>query len=296
MKKEKKITSHFTTGSEIKKILCGNNIPHTIEYTNTTIKIELQNGSNQVFIINDSEIPINDLSLINEVKRNAEKLDIENTKTTSRDISFFQWGKVRVGKYKGFVEVDVNKAYWEIAFQKGYINKKTYLRGMNKIPGKKPIRKQTRLMALGSMATVKNKYEWNGKDYDHIEKKVNETTRSYFFDVAKTLDGYMKEAFGEFGRSVLFYWVDAIYIDFRQVEKMKTFFLERGLEVKTKEIKNILVRGCTDKSKKVFVTEMESQEDDRCNIRIKYFFVPPEKKYLEAFYRNIFIESLGKIK
>ena len=155
MKKGKKEVSHLKTGSEILDLLVENKVPHIVEHTNTTTRVELESG--QVFIVNDNSISLNDLSLINEVKKGAEKLKIENTNISPSDISFFQWGNIREGKYKGYIEVDVNSAYWEIAFKKGYIQEKTYLRGLNKIEGKKKIKKQARLIALGSMATVKDR-------------------------------------------------------------------------------------------------------------------------------------------
>lgn len=107
-------------------------------------------------------------------------------------------------KYTDCLEMDINKAYWNIALQKGYINQYLYDKGLT-------FRKGIRLIAFGNIASVKEVWESRGGEMIELEPISNPVTRSYYFDVCSHLDDIMSKAVKTDTDHLMFYWVDAFF-------------------------------------------------------------------------------------
>ena len=262
---KKNVIKNHVKSLKIIKTLTSAGIAHTLELTtNTTIvSTTLPNGKVHKYIVSDSEISHQALGFIGKVKRDVNRRATE--KKTYRPPSYFQFLTKRQGIFTDVVEVDVNSAYWKIAYLKGYISPEIYQEGLT-------VDKMTRLVALGSIATVKSKYYFDGTsgDYQHTGDIVNEITRSYFFDVAHELGFLMGKCLQEIGKEhCFFYWVDAFFVTTQAAEQIKAFFLKNDLEVKTKEVVKMGVKR-TGEGWQVMVRE--KKEDGKT--KDKPFFFP----------------------
>lgn len=229
------------------------------------------------YIVSDSFLSVQSLGFITQVKKHAEKTAIDRQPFESKDINYYKISsQEREGVYYDVCEVDVNGAYWEIAKRLGYIDEKIYQKGLT-------VDKKTRLIALGAMATVKRCIQYtydkgaNKYNYEYLGDRVNETTRSYFFHIAKTLDVLMNQFIQENGANGIYlYWVDAFFVDTYRAREIEEFFKLHGLAVKRK---NIAAINCKIKksTKKIYCIEVEERTGTRTDIRIKPFFEIDEK-------------------
>lgn len=199
------------SSSDIVKELNRKGIPYQIAYTNNTsnIKCEVE-GKPVKYICSERGLPIKSLAFIQKVKSHVENLGRPQINVLAKDIQYFQFGRLESGHYEPVAEVDVNKAYWLLAYQKGYLSKQIYEQGLK-------IDKMTRLIAWGAIAASKRIYNVNQGKAELIDTKVNPVTRSYFFDVAHELGQIMSETLATHQKSILFYWVDAFFVKGRSV-------------------------------------------------------------------------------
>ena len=254
----------------------------TITLTGSTVKVQVD-GEKGFKMHSPTDIPIKELYFVKMVKQFArtqvecgflQKVDVSPT-----NITYFKNSKkARTGFYNNVVELDVNSAYWNIALEKGYIDKSLYDKGLQ-------MSKITRLVSLGSLATTKqyihydaelNKFEDMGKDYDEV-------LRSFFFDVSKTLDDMMLECFEMIGYdNVFFYWVDAFFIKKEYQKQVHEFFENRGLKLKTKLIKSMYINNEEDKKSAIVYEDIDftktenrlkylSDSKEFCNLPVKDF-------------------------
>jgi len=144
------------------------------------------------------------LKFIKEVRKYANSIDTPQQKIPK----IWYWSKARIPDrqtYSKCLEVDVNKAYWVLAYQNGYIDDRIFKKGLE-------VEKQTRLIAFGSIASVKEVWEHkeNGT-FVKVMDIVNHRTRSYFLDICSKLDDIMQRGLERNDNHVLFYWVDAFF-------------------------------------------------------------------------------------
>ena len=158
-----------------------------------------------------------------------------------------------------------------------------------------------RLSAFGSLATVKNVFEFDGvgEDLELIEQISNEKTRSYFFKVSFEIDILMREVIEEIGRNnFLFYWVDALFVSGFAKNKVVDFLNEKGFGVTCKKMLNVHVSsGGTGESKKIVTTELLKAYDDFYEIDMKPFFIPPKNKEIQKeFFVRMINNSIKDLK
>lgn len=206
------------------------NTPFTIGYTSntTTLQTELYK-----YMATNSAIPLKELAFVKQVKGYNENLILPKVDISPKGINYFKFRNLQPGEYNDIIEVDVNAAYWNIAKEKGYLSEELYQKGGT-------VSKMARLVALGAMASNQRQYQFTGERYNYIGEKVNERTRSYFFDVAKTLDIMMMEGLESFA-DVIFYWVDAFFVRRASAKKIADFFDAHDLGVKYKEVDKLVV-------------------------------------------------------
>lgn len=214
--------------------LQGLGTPFTLELTTQSTKIKTNLFT---YIGANKHLKPSQLGFVLQVKRYAEKTGIPDTRITGSQILYFRFSdKIKPGTFEGYTELDVNQAYWQIALQKGYLSTEIYEKGLQ-------VDKIVRLVALGALASKKSCHEFDGKQYKFIEEKANETTRSYFFDIAHELDNLMSSTLSRYSEDVLFYWVDAFFVKATALEQIKEVFRVHGLGLKEKKIDRIEVEA-----------------------------------------------------
>lgn len=266
----RKATILYKNESEILNVLMDFGIPHHVFLTNNSTKIKC---SDATYLVSDRHLSFKDLAFIQKVKRYAEKVGKPKSIYDSKDIQYFKMYHKKDGLYTDVVEMDVNKAYWQIAYNLGYLSKEIYEKGLE-------VDKMTRLISFGSVATNKAMYKYIpdfkgdggqvGK-YDYQGEEINKVTRSYFFEVAKRLDIIMGKVARKIGKeNILFYWVDAFFVKRSAVPYMTYLIEQEGLSLKKKEISSISFQK-QGSVMKVLVVEKGEISEKKCDITIKPF-------------------------
>lgn len=225
----KRITYLLPSSSDIVKTLNRKKIPYQIAYTNNTTNIKCEiDGKPVKYLCSDRGLPIRDLAFIQKVKSHVEKLGKPQVNVLAKDVQYFQFGRLEEGYHEPVAEIDVNKAYWLLAYQKGYLSSEIYAEGLK-------VDKITRLIAWGAIAASKRIYEVENGKAELIDTKVNPVTRSYFFDVAHELGAIMSETLALHQKSILFYWVDAFFVKGRSVPAL----IEKEMKLKGLPCKHV---------------------------------------------------------
>ena len=108
-------------------------------------------------------------------------------------------------EFKNVIELDITSAYYQAAFNLGYISKEFFDRC-------KSIPKPWRLRLIGSIATAKDVFTYEkGKMVNHIVKK-NKKNRRMWGNIVAYVDSCMAGVKDIIGKDFLFYWVDGIFM------------------------------------------------------------------------------------
>lgn len=244
------------SSSDIIKALNRKSQPYQITYTNntTSIKTEIA-GQKTKYLCSDRGLSFKQLSFIQKVKSYVQNLNKPELNIFTKDVQYYKYNQLEEGFYNEVTEVDVNKAYWLLAYKKGYLSSELYREGL-------AVDKMTRLISWGAIATSSRTYSVgeNGKK-TFIGEKVNKTTRSYFFDVAQELGWIMGETLNLHRNSVLFFWVDAFFIKGRSAPAaIKKHMEQEGLPCKTVPLWHIHVKNRGEFADLITVTTAEGKE------------------------------------
>lgn len=315
-KKPKLKTIRMGFDSNIISMLKRLNEPFELEISNSTIKIIKQDGDK--YILSAKDLSFKSLAFIKNVKSDGTRFGgtilpfydpkhkytklpvpvLDSTwntfklflpKVRAKDINYFRWNNINEGVYRDVYEVDVNNAYWNVAFSMGVISPATYTKGLNEMD------KMDRLIGLGSMATMVECFKYNpetGK-IEHVKSKVNETTRNIFFNIAKRIDNLLNGIFEKAGsNNLLFYWVDAMFCRKYSLDFIKGEFDALGIEYKVKEIQsmNVYKKG---REKKVCMLEVKEKNDSYYVFEQRFFSIPPPKEERMEFLKEMFAETLA---
>lgn len=198
---------------------------------------------------------LKDLGKIREVRRFAANM-ADKVSAEINHIFYNNFRTVKVGDGGLMMEYDVNKAYFQIAYDMGIISESIYMDSMTD-----KMSKDVRLMLLGALATTRYSFIFKKGKLHNLEKENNAKTRHLFFAVAEKMGAVMNECFVNF-KDVLFFWVDAIFVrteSFDVDSKFVSFFTERGFGIKTK--KHIYRIEKLEHSKLIRMWEIEKTED-----------------------------------
>lgn len=237
-------------------------VPHTVYFTNNSTTLKLINEPVSYFMA-PSFLKRKDLNFIKKVKDHAKKLGFPDARVSSSDISYYRFNQLN-DKLEDVVEIDVNKAYWNLAHQLGYIDDSLHQAGLE---GEK-IGKMTRLIALGSMASKKKVFQFDGSNYHWIGYKFNPVLRSYFFHISLELDIIMQQIFNEIGEKALFYWFDAFFVSADAANFIESTLKRFDLGIKKKEISEIA------KMRQGEYEYIKVKDTDKGRPRIRTFWLP----------------------
>lgn len=207
-------------------------IPFNVSFTNNSTTIDLVNEKIRYFLAPDF-LKKSELNFIGRVKKTAVNCGKPEIGISANNIQYFRFNNFK--QIKNLIEIDVNSAYWQLAHQLGYVDDKLFQEGVNS----EKISKMARLVALGSLATKKKVFQFDGSNFHYIGYKFNSVTRSYFFHVSYELDKIMNEIFSEIGEKALFYWFDAFFVSADVAEFIEYSLGRFDLGIKTKQIHEI---------------------------------------------------------
>lgn len=237
-------------------------IPHTAYFTNQSTHIKLINEPIAYFLA-PSFLKKSDLGFIKKVKDFAKKTDLPQTGVNSSDISYYRFNSIpeETGEV---MEIDVNKAYWELAHRYGYISSEIYQAGLDT----EKIGKLTRLVALGSLASKKKVFQFDGQNYHPIGYQFDPVLRSYFFHVSLELDLIMNRIFTDIGESALFYWFDAFFVSPEVAGYIENELNREGLGIKKQPIREV------KKIKSNSFEYLKISDLDKGKPRVRTFTIP----------------------
>lgn len=212
-------------------------IPHHIASTNKTdvVTVHPTNGKPYRYLQTFGGLKKKELRFIKQTKKEGEASTTAPEGHTAKDIFYYRFRDLKPGIYTGVSELDVNSAYWIIAKRRGIITEKTYREGLTDVS------KMARLVALGSLATVRRHYEYDPDTNQYHEQtaEYNPRTRSYFFDIAKELDLIMARIIQDY--QVLFYWVDAFILFDFHANQVRAALDQEGLPCKLVPLDRVVV-------------------------------------------------------
>lgn len=202
--------------------------PFTIERTTSTILVRCELG--EYFNLEKTGLKFKDLNLIKQVKDYCLNKKIK-TNCNKKIISYIQANSVlKNGIYKDVYEIDLNAAYWNFAYKRGFISKDIYLKGLK-------CSKKGRLVALGNLAKKKIIIEFDGQNFTRCFKEFRSETENIFFKVSSDTDRIMTKCKFVSGSGFLFYWVDAIFLQGEEnFRRVCDFLKSEKVDFKTKKL------------------------------------------------------------
>jgi hypothetical protein len=167
--------------------------------------------------------------------------------------------------FKMFSEVDINSAYWFAAKDYGMICEDTFEKGLE-------VPKKVRLMALGSAASTKDIFSFDGENYTYQGIECNKHGRLAFFTIAKRIDDLMSNAIKIFSGQAAFYWVDALFVKTQFSDSVIHYINGMGFECKVVDL--AWIKGDKKKIETMKIKECEGVTD----FERKIYFKPKKNK------------------
>lgn len=224
-------------------------IPFTMKLTNQRTEIKSKLGH---YMNKESEFPTKELNFIKSVKQYIIKNELYNiipdyfkTEEAKSEIKYYSYNnKFKSGQVvHKCIEVDMKSAYWEMLFKLLPLPKKMYEKG-------NLVSKKSRLAAVGSCAKVVEKIEFDGEKYIEEPLKRSEQTEHVWNAICFEVGKIMSQVAKECGKDFIFFWVDAMFVETKSLEKVKKIFSEHGFRYSVDPCKyvkfndnNLIVKG-----------------------------------------------------
>jgi hypothetical protein len=181
-----------------------------------------------------------------EILKNIEEKKIVVPHVQSGDVDYYAYSKqlhdAKVDTaYEDVWELDINMAYYNAAYNLGYISRDFYdeCRGLDKA---------MRLRLIGSIAILKTKFIYKEGRLEDVQAISNPILRSAWFNICKYVADAMRDMAKILGNDFLFYWVDGIV--FKGAQHHQTIhdfaFLKYGFDFKLLKMDRILVKPLPD--------------------------------------------------
>lgn len=131
-------------------------------------------------------------------------------------------------------EVDINKAYWQSAYDLGYLSREFFDMALSdNVP------KKARLIALGILGKKTEIYTSDGKEgrsEDNYEK-----TRVFWDNIVWQTGEVMREVVTAYKTHIFGMWFDAIFCDASAAAPIRSWFHRRGYGVKILPVSSYIV-------------------------------------------------------
>lgn len=115
--------------------------------------------------------------------------------------------KLKGKRFTDVIEVDIDQAYWDTAYQLGILSKELYELGSSD-----QISKRARMVCLGSFAKKTYHYEFRGNQLINSSVEKSNDTENIWYTICKRVSDVMLEIKNTIGEDYIFFWVDGIYM------------------------------------------------------------------------------------
>lgn len=266
--------------SEIDLYLLQTSQPFVIKMTMNTKRIIAPDAK---IMLSESHLSGRELGFLRRVKSEAEfyrDFLCKNRSVDRSNIRYVKLDSVPRGTYRDYIELDINRAYWETAYRMGVISQSTY-NNADKYS------KRVRLIALGALATGRIDMMFDGVELTEIEseKEASEDTSFIFFKIAYAVGVAVNSIYLNLNEiepgGCLGYWVDAVFVKKHLAQKAQELFYD----LFSFECKEVLLSSLTvvekEHDKKVYMIERKTKtvctDFEKSDIRVKSFSMPGYK-------------------
>jgi len=255
-------------------------IPHRLTVSRNRRTLELPKAT---YNFSDTDIKMNDLSLIKKVKNEMIK---KGDPAVSRNPDFYKLNKnIKSTFIRDVCEIDITKAYWCAAKKLEYIDQETYMKGL-------VLDKKSRLVAVGAAATVKWQMVSDGEKYVSFSEEMSPSGRSAFFHICQEVSNAMSEAFDT---DCYLFWVDAMFCSRSALQRVTETCKSFGFEVKEKNIRWANFTRGTE-SDTISFLEVGNETPKMTRLRVKTFtFARPGTKMHERRAKKLHEETLKEV-
>jgi len=205
-----------------------------VKVSETKYSIKIDFGKKKIFLnAKDNYEGKNSLlTLISKVKRDSQNyldsIDFKVTKDNNIYWSYYNELATYGDEPFECAKIDLNSAYWTKAINSGLISKETvdYFEGVEWESVKE--KKNARLKALGSLATVKKvtNYSYGVRNDDAVELIYNEHYRNIYMWICSEVAKDMQTIMG-LVNGVFYYW-DCIFVDMDSVKQVEEIITSLG--------------------------------------------------------------------
>lgn len=163
--------------------------------------------SNQKLIFNENKDFRKGLFLFSQVRKNVNDWLIENPFGIELSNLPVNNTNGNYNKSNQTIGIDLNHAYWRIAFLKGYIQEKTYLKGLeDKMP------KSVKLATLSTLGRPKSYDIYKSGKFTHTEKtEANNQLMDIYHDIRQSTYKVMQEISIALGDDFFCWRTDCVY-------------------------------------------------------------------------------------
>lgn len=236
-------------------------VPFRLKVTANTAKLETA-GGRAIIRLSGQDYDKRELSFIRSVKNAVKKSGkAPDRKYSPRDIPYFWFdrNKCRPGTVAtDCVELDVTAAYFHAAVKLGYLPE-SFIEKAGKVS------KLARLVALGSLATHADVYEFDGRNLAYKGDTQPDTAPAWYH-ICHEFAQAMMDVQAMQG-NIFFFWVDAFFVPATQADAVEFILTEiYGYPVKRKPLQKIEVQNINN-IRQIIVTDAEGQ---------RIFFPPVE--------------------
>lgn len=205
------------------------NVPHTVTYTGSTVKVKLADEKPPI-LFTQADLSPRELSFVQMTKReviqNAESLRLPERKP--RFYHIYPW-RPAGAQATELVEVDVSSAFWDTAYKIGLLSDRIFQAGEG-------VRKEVRLIALGSAAAVQRSFVFDGFEYVDASEQCDEWGRKAYFYVASLVTALCRGVCEAIPGAAALYWVDAVVCRPEYREFVQRSMFDAGFTFKTKRL------------------------------------------------------------
>lgn len=220
------------------------------------------------------------LFLAGSIKARLNKYD-KYKMVDKKDIKYFHFYLKKPGVYKNIVEIDVNGAYWSLAYQMGFLTLAQYEKGLI-------LDKKERLIVLGSIATTKKMIVFKNGEKVGERLLFSRAGKAIFYNISDALGNIMHSIVTEIGEEYFYlFWVDAFFcsavVKERVLEKLEAY----GLGGKVFEMQGLTVKRGEKGSVKVFTLEALNHFPTLSTIKIKPFAHNTGESQKETYFNTL---------
>lgn len=270
----------------------------TVTYTQRTCKIKVIDD-NEVYLFGvGGNYTMSEFHLQRKLKNHIHETIAGGKivpKYTASDIKYSAYSNRILSmpldeEIKGIQEFDVNKAYYQCAYNLGYITLEMYTKYLN-------LAKHIRLRFIGTIATSKRKYTYkNGIMEGTVDVIEDAILRDVWFHICHQVDSALLRFKELSGEHFLMYYVDGIYLDdtidcepiLKQIKE------EFGFDFKKSFVESMRLTHNNQDRHHCYQIIIRKYDEDEKEYKDKPFTIKTPKQYEDDTYGSVIQTNLLK--